>query len=296
MHINLLLISTEIESVNTNDKVIDSTYFQEQLRKFGDVCIDIAFKLIASIVVFFIGMFLIKFILKRLSRGKALAHVNETARNFIFSFIKITLYAILLISVVAIMGVPMSSIIAVIASAGLAIGLALQGSLSNLAGGIMILIFKPFKVGDFIESTNGTGTVTEVSLFYTILRSVTNERISIPNSSLSNAKVTNFSFYDTRRIDLNFSVAYGTDKNKVIDTIMDVVASNPKALKKPEPFLRMSEHGASSIVFTLRVWCSRPDLISLKSDLIEDVYDVFERTGIAIPYQTIDVNLINRNK
>jgi small conductance mechanosensitive channel len=215
-------------------------------------------------------------------------------RNFVFSFIRISLYTLLLISVIAIMGVPMSSVVAVFASVGVTIGLALQGSLSNLAGGIMILIFKPFRVGDFIESGNGSGTVTEVSLFYTNLRSLTNERISVPNSALSNTKVTNYSFYDNRRLDLDFSVAYGTDKNTVIKTIMSVVNANPKALNKPEPFLRMTEHAASGITFTLRVWSSKADINDLKSDLLEDVYDAFARTGIEIPYQTIDVN-VRRN-
>jgi small conductance mechanosensitive channel len=288
---------TPAESATVGETIINNaTYFQQQLEKFGDACVDIAFKFIAALIVFFVGIFLIKFLLRHLAEGKAFSKVDDTVRNFVFSFIKITLYALLLISVIAIMGVPMSSVIAVLASVGVTIGLALQGSLSNLAGGIMILIFKPFKVGDFIESDGGSGTVTEVSLFYTTLRSLTNERISIPNSTLSNTKITNYSFYDTRRLDLNFSVAYGTDKNAVIETIMSVVNANPKAYKKPEPFLRMTEHAGSGIVFTLRVYCSRTDIFTLKSDLLEDVYDAFARVGIEIPYQTIDINIRKNNE
>ena len=261
------------------------------LNSIVEVCIDVVLKLIMSAIVWFVGHALIKLLLKRFPNGPRHEKMDPTVRKFTNSFIKIALYALLIVSIVAIMGVPMSSVVAVIASAGVTIGLALQGSLSNLAGGIMILIFKPFGVGDYIECGDVTGTVEEVSLFYTTVRKATNQRITAPNGDLSNAHVVNYSIYDTRRLDLDFEVAYGSDTNAVIEAIMSVVDANEKALKEPAPFLRMTSHGASALVFTLRVWCARGDFATLKSDLLEDIYEKFEEADIEVPYQTIDVNI-----
>lgn len=261
------------------------------LNSIVDICIDVVLKLVLAAIVWFVGRALIKLLLKHFPNGPKHDKMDPTVRKFANSFIKIALYALLLVSIIAIMGVPMTSVVAVIASAGVTVGLALQGSLSNLAGGIMILIFKPFGVGDFIECGDVTGTVEEVSLFYTTVRSATNQRITAPNSDLSSARVINYSIYDTRRLDIDFEVAYGSDKNAVIEAIMSVVDANEKALKDPSPFLRMTAHGASSLVFTLRVWCARGDFAVLKSDLVEEIYEKFNAEGIEIPYQTIDVNI-----
>lgn len=261
------------------------------LNTIVDTCISVVLKLLLAAVVWFVGRAFIKFLLKRFPNGPKHQKMDPTVRKFVNSFINIALYALLLVSVIAIMGVPMSSVVAVIASAGVTIGLALQGSLSNLAGGIMILIFKPFGVGDFIECGDVTGTVEEVSLFYTTVRSATNQRITAPNADLSNAHVVNYSIYDSRRLDVDFEVAYGSDTNAVIEAIMSVVDANEKALKDPAPFLRMTAHGASALVFTLRVWCARGDFGTLKSDLLEEIYEKFNTEGIEVPFQTIDVNI-----
>lgn len=272
----------------------DATYFEQQLANLGDACMSIAFRLIAAAIVFALGSLLIRFLIRHFPDGKRYRNIDITVRKFVRSFLQIVLYILLLISVIAIMGVPMSSVVAVIASAGVTIGLALQGSLSNLAGGIMILMFKPFRVGDFIEGDGTTGTVEEVSLFYTVLRNPTNQRINVPNSALSNTKVVNYSVYDTRRLDIDFTVAYGTDKNAVIETIMAVVDADAMALKDPAPFLRMTQHADSALVFTLRVWCGKADFFVLKSNLLEEVNEAFLQHGIEIPYKTIDVNVNNK--
>ncbi len=275
-----------------NSEVV--SFIKAQLSAFGAVCWSIMLRLAAAAIVFFIGAFLIKFLIKRFPEGKKYEHMDPTVRRFTKNFISMALFILLIISVIAIMGVPMSSVVAVIASAGVTIGLALQGSLSNLAGGIMILLFRPFKIGDFIEGDGASGTVEEVSLFYVTLRSATNQRITIPNGELSNTKVTNYSIYPTRRLDIDFTVAYGTDNNEVIETIMSVVDSEELALKDPEPFLRMTSHGDSALVYTLRVWCERDNYGILKSNLMEKTNEAFNEKGIEIPYNTFDINVKNK--
>ncbi len=252
---------------------------------------DVGLKLLASLVVFIVGRFLIKFLIKTLRNGKLGKKLEPTAAHFLLNFISIALYVILIVTIVGIMGVPMASVVAAIASAGVAIGLALQGSLSNLAGGIMILLFHPFRVDHFIEAAGFSGTVKDIDIFYTVLHTPDNKVVTIPNGTIMASSIINYSINDTRRVDLVFSVAYGTDAEKVKAILLEEADKHEKALKDPAPFCRLTKQAESSLDFTLRVWANKEDFWQVNFDLLESIHARFAKENIEIPFNQIDVHM-----
>lgn len=248
-------------------------------------------KLLIAIFIFILGAKLIKMFGKWLRTSKKLDKVDDSLRSFLHSFGTILLYFVLIIIVASILGVPATSFITILASCGVAIGLALQGALSNFAGGLMILFFKPFKVGDYIEASGESGTVVEISVVYTEILTPDNKRITIPNGTLTNSVVKNYSAENLRRVDLNFTTAYDCDVKKVKSVIREVVEAHPLALKDPEPFVRVSEHSDSALTYTLRVWCKNEDYWDLHFDLMENVKEAFDKNNVTIPYPQMDVHL-----
>lgn len=257
-------------------------------------CINIGGKLIIALLVLIIGSLLIKFVMKLLNKRKLGKHEDPTVRRFLMNFIKIGLNILLVVTVIAIMGVPMASVVAVIASAGVAVGLALQGSLSNLAGGIMILIFRPFKLGDFIEVGGMSGSVMDIGIFYTTLKTGDNKSITIPNGALMNDKVINYSVHETRRVDFTFSVAYGSDVDKVRAILLEEAEKHEKALKDPAPFCRLSKQNENSLDFVLRVWVNSADYWTVNFDVLEAVNNRLKEEGIEIPFKQMDVHVKNK--
>lgn len=249
------------------------------------------FKLVAAILVLVIGLKLAKFITKRVKKSKGFGKLEVSVQSFLGNCLLAVLDAIVIVSACLIVGMPAASFIAALGTAGVAVGLALQGSLSNFAGGLMILIFKPFKVGNFIDSNGVSGTVIDISIFYTVLRTGDNKHVTIPNGTLMNSTVTNASVEETRRVDFTFSANYGCDVEKVKQVLLDVAASEEKALKDPAPFCRLSEHGASSLDFVLRVWCNSADYWDVSFNIKEKVVKAFEENGIEIPFPQLDVHL-----
>ena len=258
------------------------------------VCVDIALKLLLSVLVLIIGRILIKVLLKKIRNSKALDRGDHTAKKFFEAFAKIALNISLAVLVVAIMGVPMASIVAVIGSVGVAISLAVQGTLSNLASGIMILVFKPFKLDDYIESGDYSGTVTDMGVFYTTLTAPDNKTIVIPNSSLTTSTLVNYSTKDTRRLEIQFNVEYGSDIEKVKRIINGVLAAHSEILTDIAPFIRLTELRDSSLCITTRVWCKGSDFWTLKFNLMEEITQEFGKEGIVIPYNRMTVT-INQN-
>lgn len=252
---------------------------------------DVGLKLIASAIVFIVGRFLIKLLIKALRNGKIGQKMEPTASHFLLNFISIALYVILAVTIIGIMGVPMASVVAAIASAGVAIGLALQGSLSNLAGGIMILLFHPFRVDHFIEAAGFSGTVKDIDIFYTVLHTPDNKVVTIPNGTIMSSSIINYSINDTRRVDLVFSVAYGTDADKVKAILLEEAGKHELALKDPEPFCRLTKQAESSLDFTLRVWVKKDDYWQVNFDLLESIHARFEEEKIEIPFNQIDVHM-----
>ena len=240
-------------------------------------------KIILALLVLIIGNILIKSVLKFLGKSKMMDKIEGTVRTFILSFLKAGMYAILAISIIGIMGVPMASVVAVLASAGVAIGLALQGALSNLAGGIMLMIFKPFHQGDYVSATGVEGVVKEVTLFYTVILTLDNKRITVPNGSLMNANITDYSAEELRRVDLQFACAKSEAPAKIQDMMIAAMKANPKVLSDPEPFARISGGTNEAMEFTVRAWCKSDDYWDVYFDLTQKITESMAENGVKSP-------------
>lgn len=249
--------------------------------------LDIILSIVGAILVLIIGFKLINGLSKLLSKAKGFKGLDASVRTFIHSFISITLRVIVIVTAASILGVPLTAIVTILGSAGLAVGLSLQGSLSNFAGGIMILIFKPFKVGDFIDTHSDTGTVISISVFYTTLSTPDNRIIIIPNGSLSNTAIINYSVMPTRRADFEFSTVYNADVDHVINVIKSTVDANPLVHKDPAPLVRLLKQDKNTLIFTLRVWCNAADFATLNFDINESIKRTFDQNGIAAPLAPI---------
>ena len=272
-------------------KLTESVDFSKLIDTVMEMGASFGVKLIEAVVVLLVGFKLVKVVKKILRHSPKLDKLDAGLRTFLASASSILLYVLLIITVAMILGVPVTSFITILASCGVAIGLALQGSLSNLAGGIMILLFKPFKVGDYIEAAGESGTVNEISVMYTEILTVDNKRITIPNGSITNSVIENYSAESTRRVDLTFNTAYSNDVEKVKSVIMGVVEKHPATLKTPEPFVRLSAHKESSLEYTVRIWCNAADYWDVYFDTMENVKKAFDENNIQIPFNQLDVHI-----
>lgn len=255
-------------------------------------CVNLAWRLVGALVVFLIGNLIVRFVVKRLKVGKLANKMDPMVHSFVTSVTKIGLYLILCVIVVSILGIETASIITVIASAGAAIALGLQGSLSHLAGGVMLLIFRPFRIGDYVDVCGLSGTVSEVGIFYTELTTVDNRICEIPNGTLIGSSIVNYSVKDTRRVDLEFNLALGQDVESIKKVLLDVVAKEPAVLAEPAPFVRMTEL-AGSLKLTVRTWVKGDDYWDVKFNLTEAVNVAFGENGIKAPHQQVDVHVKN---
>ncbi len=249
----------------------------------SSVCIGIAFKLLGAIVVFAVGKFLIGFFIKHFPAGTEKHPMDPTAHNFIKNILKTVLYVIMAVIIVGILGVPMASVIAVVGSAGAAIALALQGSLANLASGIVILIIKPLKLGDYIEVSGVSGTVSDLGIFCTTLITPDNKHITIPNSAITTSTVVNYSREENRRLDLVFAVDYSADTERVKEIILGIVRAHSFVLTDPEPMVRITAISAPSASYVVRVWCKAGNYWPLNFDLNEQIKGALDANGIAAP-------------
>ena len=274
------------------DGVIKVSFFSKLWSNF----LDYLPTLIAAIIVYIICSIINKIIMRLLSKGLERSKVDSTIHGFFKSLVKVVLLCITIIIVLTILQVPMTSIITVVGSAGIAIGLALQNSLSNIAGGVIVLIEKNFRVGDYI-SINGTeGFVKEISVFATNIVSYDNKSIFIPNGTVSNATIINYTREKTRRIEHVMSISYDNDTKKAILVILDVLKNHSKVLDTPVPFARISAFASSSIDITVRAWVNVEDYWEVYYDLLADIKDAFDQNGIVIPYNQLDVHMINEEK
>lgn len=271
---------------NVLDEVIETKVDQVSafFSKASELILPILGKIVLALLVWFIGKFVIKKALKLLDKNKKFQSLEGTVRTFTLSFIKIAAYAVLLISVVGILGVETASIVAALASVGVAIGLALQGTLSNLAGGIMLVIFKPFKHGDFVDAAGASGTVTDVTLFYTVLTTIDNKRVTIPNGSLMNTNVVDYSAEKIRRVDLIFTCAKTESPDRVEQLILNVMEKTPKILHEPEkPFACVTGGTNEAMEITARVWVNTPDYWDVYYDLTHSITAAFGEAGVQAP-------------
>ena len=264
---------------------------EEFLTSLVGKAADLGLKLLAALLVLIIGRILIKWTVKLISKSKFAKRTDATVVRVLLNFISAGLYVLLAVTIIAILGVPMASVVALIASAGVAIGLALQGALSNLAGGIMIMILRPFHIGDFVEIAGNSGTVKDVGIFYTVINTGDNKVITIPNGTVMASAIINYSKNDTRRVDLVFSVAYGTDVAKVNAILLEEADKHELALKDPAPFARLTKQNEHSMDFTLRVWAKAGDYWTVNFDLLENINNRFAKEGIEIPFHQLDVHI-----
>ena len=243
--------------------------------------------IVAAIVVSIVGYFLIKVIMKALRKLKSFEKLDQTVTRFILNFIKWVLYVLLIIAVIGILGVPMAQVIAVLASAGVAVGLALQGALSNLAGGILLMILRPFNVGDYVDAAGASGFVQSINLFYTVILTIDNKRITVPNGALMNSNVTDYTAEPKGRVDLVFACAKSEKPAEIQQCILDAVAGSKFALQDPAPFARISGGTNESMEFTVRVWCKTEDYWDLYFELNQIIVEAFAAKGVQAPAMRI---------
>ena len=245
--------------------------------------------IVGAAVVLSVGLWAIKLLMRLVARSKGFHKADPGVAGFLLSFVTIALKLVLFLTVISMLGIPIVNFVTVLATAGAAVGLAMQGSLANLVGGVMLLFFRPFKVGDYIDTHTDEGTVDKISIFYTTLLTPDNRKIVIPNGELSNATIVNYSETGMRRLELEFTVAYDSDTEQVKALLLGCAAANPRALPDPAPMARMKAHGESALVFVLRVWVKSDDYWDLYFDLIEAVKKTFDENGIEIPFPQLDV-------
>jgi len=248
-------------------------------------------KLLSAIIVLVVGLWVVKFIAGGLRKGLEKSETDATLRTFLVSLLTVLLKIMVYIAALGTLGIEMTSFIAILGAAGLAVGLALSGTLQNFAGGVMILFFKPYKVGHFIDAQGYMGTVKEIQIFVTILNTPDNKVVIIPNGPLATGSLTNFSLQPTRRVDWTFGIAYGDDIDKAYDVIRGLIAKDERILQDPAPFLALKELGDSSVDIVVRVWVNAPDFWAVFFNLNEQVYKAFAKEGLTIPFPQRDVHL-----
>jgi small conductance mechanosensitive channel len=253
-------------------------------------------KLIVAILTLVIGLWIINTLVRVVFKRLKKSDYDETLINFLRSIIGIALKIMLWITVISMLGIKMTSFVAILGAAGLAVGLALQGSLANFAGGVLIMLFRPFVVGDFIKAQGHMGTVHSIQIFNTILKTVDNKTIIIPNGNLANSDMVNYSTEETRRVDLSFGIGYDDDFKKAKEIIGSLIEKDTRIFKDPAPFVMVGELGDSSVNITVRVWAKGADYWGIHFDMIENVKIEFDKNKISIPYPQSDVHLYNHNK
>ena len=240
-------------------------------------------KILLAAAIFGGGVLVIKLLMKALRKLKGFEKLDQTTTRFILNAIKWLLYVVLIIAVINVLGVPIASVIAVLASAGMAVGLALQGALSNLAGGILLMVMRPFKVGDYVDAAGASGFVHAINLFYTVIMTIDNKRITVPNGSLMNANVVDYTAEPLRRVDLVFACAKSEKPAEIQRCILDAVAGSKYALKDPEPFARISGGTNEAMEFTVRVWCKTEEYWDLYFELNQLIVEAFGAKGVQAP-------------
>ena len=248
-------------------------------------------KLIGAIVVLIIGLIVVKIIAGGINKLLVKKNVDPSLRPFIVGMTRTVLKVLVIISVMGMVGIQMTSFIAILGAAGLAVGMALSGTLQNFAGGVMILTFRPFNVGDYIEAQGHSGTVSSIQIFNTILTTPDNKTIIIPNGGLSTSSMVNYSTEAQRRVDWTFGIAYGDDIDKAKEVLIELLNANDKVLKDPEVFVEVKELADSSVNFAVRAWVKGADYWDVFFYMPQNVYKTFAEKGLSIPFPQMDVHL-----
>lgn len=260
-----------------------------------DLGIEFGIKVATALAIFLIGKFLIGMAVGGLRKLMAAQDVDKTLETFISNLVRTALLVVVIIAAIGALGVETTSFIAVFGAAGLAIGLALQGSLSNFAAGVLIVLFRPYRAGDFVEAAGIAGVVEQVQILTTILRTGDNKQIIVPNSQIMDSVITNYSANETRRVDLVIGVSYDDDLDKVRKTLIELIAADDRILKDPEATIAVSELGDSSVNFVVRPWVNTADYWAVKFGLTEAIKKRFDQEDISFPFPQQDVHLYNQS-
>ena len=268
-----------------------TTQINEVLSKLIDSGIDLGWRILGAIVIFLVGKLIVNWANKLFAKLLVKQKVEPGVQTFLKSLVNILLLIMLGLAVIGKLGIELTGFAALLASAGVAVGMALSGQLQNFAGGIIILVFRPYKVGDYIESDNGaSGTVQEIQIFHTVLVTPDNKVVYAPNGSMSNAICTNYSHKNERRLDFVVNIEYGEDYNKVEGVIREILAADERILKTPAPFIELGKLSESSVDITVRVWVKASDYWAVHFQTNQNIYKTFNERGISFPYSQIVVH------
>lgn len=287
-------VATEVAADSSVAESID-TVLSYDFNTLKDIIIDgaltIGWKIIVALAIFYVGRWVIRRILRLLDKLYERKSVEVSIRGFLSNIVNVLLYVAVVLMIVQTIGVDTTSLVAMLASAGLAIGMALSGTLQNFAGGVMILVLKPYRVGDYIEAQGEEGTVVNIGLFTTTLHTVDKRVIYIPNSSISTSVIDNYSTSATRRVDWTVKVEYGTEPEAVRKTLIDIMSADSRISKENKPVVFLTELADSSVIFSARAWVKNEDYWDVKFDLNEKIYTELPRRGISFPYPQLDVTI-----
>lgn len=275
---------------------MDTELTNETLSSLIEVASSIGISLLLALAIIVIGRQFVKLILRLVTVAMEKSNVEDTVRIFVTNLLNTLLMILVFIAAINQLGIETTSIIAVLGAAGLAIGLALQGSLSNFAAGMIIVIYRPYKVGDYIEAGNHAGTVNDIQIFSTVLKTPDNKTIVVPNGSIMSGSIVNYSAQETRRVDLIVSCSYEDDIDQVKSVLEDILKKEKRVLKDPEPKIAVSELADSSVNFIFRPWVKRTDYLPVYYSLLEEIKKRFDQEGISIPYPQSDVHVHNHKE
>ena len=283
--------STIMTMAETIEKVKDTPISEWLPRLVNNYLVPLGIKLVAAILIFIVGRWLVKVIKNSVNRVMERRNTEATLRSFLGSLISVLLNFILIIIIISVLGINTSSLVALLASAGLAVGMALSGTLQNFAGGVIIMIFRPFKVGDYISTQGQEGTVKEIQIFNTIIKTLDNKIITIPNGILSTGIMTNFAKEETRRVDWTFSISYGDDYDKAKSVLKSLCNADARILKTPEVFIELAKLNESSVDITVRAWVKSADYWGVFFSMNEKVYKTLPAEGLHMPFPQMDVHV-----
>ena len=285
-----LLTAAPIEAGKGVIEAAKSGQVDQLIQQVTTMGLEAGKSILLAVVVAVVGRYVVNFINNLVARMLERRNVEPTIKSFLKSFVNILLVTLLIITVVSTLGVNTTSLAALLASAGLAVGMALSGNMQNLAGGLILLFFKPYKVGDFIEAQGVSGIVKAIQIFHTILTTTDNKELFIPNGPLSSGNITNYTKNDLRRVDFTISVEYGTEVEKVKEVTLELLQQDERIMQDPAPFIAVKELANSSVDFTLRVWTKASEYWNVFFDTNERIYAEFNKQGIKFPFPQLQIH------
>jgi small conductance mechanosensitive channel len=299
--------TTESTSVDVSETVqeaadamasMDPNRIMEFLQSNGldsSALVGLAKNIIIALLIYYVGRFIVRLVVRGLHKVMQRQEVDKTLETFVCNLVRIALMIVVIIAAIGALGIQTTSFIAIFGAAGLAVGLALQGSLSNFAAGVLIVLFRPYKVGDFIEAAGISGTVEQVQILTTVLKTPDNKKIIVPNSQIMDSIITNYSANDTRRVDLTVGVSYDDDIDKVTATLRELVDADERILKEPECLIKVQALADSSVNFIVRPWVNSADYWGVYFDLTEAIKKRFDKDDITFPFPQQDVHIYKAN-